>query len=152
MAALQILGRGTFYDDVSQLSFMSESTVCKTFHLFCECCAQELYHHHVRLPSGSDQVKAMAEYDRLGCSGAIGSTDVTHIKWACCPFSEANSHTGKEGYPTIAYEVTVDHTGRALGVTGGFAGAQNDKTRSFGSALPCRRSGAILSRPRKRSN
>ena len=125
---LQILGRGTVYDDVCQMSFMSESTACATFYRFCECFAQELYHRHVQLPTGAAQQKAMYEYDQLGCSSAIGSTDVTHIKWDSCPFSEANAYTGKEGYPTIAYQVTVDRTGRALGVTRGFAGAQSDKT------------------------
>ncbi|CAN0178702.1 unnamed protein product [Ascophyllum nodosum] len=38
------------------------------------------------------------------------------------------SYTGKEGFPTIAYQVTVDHSGRVLAVTRGFAGAHNDKT------------------------
>jgi hypothetical protein len=36
--------------------------------------------------------------------------------------------TGKEHFPTIAYEATVDHSGRVLGVTKGFPGAKNDKT------------------------
>lgn len=36
--------------------------------------------------------------------------------------------TGKEsGYPTLAYEATVDHTGRVLGVTQGFPGLTNVK-------------------------
>ncbi|CAM9916631.1 unnamed protein product, partial [Discosporangium mesarthrocarpum] len=33
-----------------------------------------------------------------------------------------------EGFPSIAYQVTVDHTGCVLAVTAGFAGATNDKT------------------------
>jgi hypothetical protein len=39
-------------------------------------------------------------------------------------------YTGKEKFPTVAYEVTVDHSGRVLGATRGlnFAGAKNDKT------------------------
>ncbi|CAB1103160.1 unnamed protein product [Ectocarpus sp. CCAP 1310/34] len=45
-----------------------------------------------------------------------------------CPFTLGRSFTGKEGFPTIAYEVTVDHVGRALAVTNGFTGATNDKT------------------------
>lgn len=35
---------------------------------------------------------------------------------------------GKQGFPNIAYEVTVDHSGRALAVTEGFTGATNDTT------------------------
>ncbi|CAN0369467.1 unnamed protein product, partial [Discosporangium mesarthrocarpum] len=37
-------------------------------------------------------------------------------------------YTGKEGFPSIAYQVTVYHTGCALAVTAGFAGATSDKT------------------------
>ena len=128
LAALQILGRGICCDDVCQMSLMSESTVYTTFHECFECLAGELYHRHVSLPTGTAQQKAMTEYDELGCSGAIGSTDVTQVKWDSCTFSEANAHTGKEGYPTIALQVTVDHTGRVLSATRGFAGAQSDNT------------------------
>ena len=38
------------------------------------------------------------------------------------------SHKGKEGYPTLSYEVTVDHTKRIIAATKGFKGALNDKT------------------------
>ena len=38
------------------------------------------------------------------------------------------SHKGKEGYPTLSYEVTVDHTKRIIAATTGFKGALNDKT------------------------
>jgi len=70
----------------------------------------------------------MEYYNRVGFTGAIGSADVTHIKWDCCPYSNQRSFTGKKGYPTIACQATVDHTGRVLGVTEGFAGAQSVKT------------------------
>ncbi|CAM9797584.1 unnamed protein product, partial [Pylaiella littoralis] len=45
-----------------------------------------------------------------------------------CPFTLGRSFTGKEGFPTLAFEVTVDHAGRAIGVTQEFTGATNDKT------------------------
>ena len=88
----------------------------------------ELYDEHIHLPVGQAHKKAMEYYDQVGFTSAIGSTGVTHIKWDCCPYSDQRSFTGKEGYPTIAYQATVNHTGRVLGVTEGFAGAQNDKT------------------------
>ncbi|CAB1113473.1 unnamed protein product [Ectocarpus sp. CCAP 1310/34] len=46
----------------------------------------------------------------------------------CCPYSRARQYTGKEGFPSIAYQAIVDHTGRVLAVTKGFPGAMNDKT------------------------
>ena len=37
-------------------------------------------------------------------------------------------YKGKEGYPTVAYNVTVDHSKRVMAVHGAFPGARNDKT------------------------
>ena len=70
----------------------------------------------------------MEHYHKLGLSGAIGSTDVTHVEWDRCPYSLQHSYPGKEGHPTIAYQATVDFTGRLLGTTRGFPGAQNAET------------------------
>lgn len=128
LSALQVLGRGNFFDDVSQLSFMSESVAQASFHVFCKNFAAELYDSHIYLPTGEALKKVMRDYHRLGFSGAMGSTDVSHIRWDSCKYSLLRSFTGKEGFPTIAYQVTVDHTGRVLAVTEGFPGAQNDKT------------------------
>ena len=99
-----------------------------TFHKFCKNFAEDLYEEHIYLPTGAYQDKVMDEYHKLGFTGEIGSTDVTHVGWGMCPFTLGRSFTGKEGFPTIAFQVTVDHTGRALAVTKGFTGATNDKT------------------------
>ncbi|CAM9655721.1 unnamed protein product, partial [Discosporangium mesarthrocarpum] len=48
-----------------------------------------------------------------------------------CTCQSCNLFRGWEGYPSIAYQITVDHSGRALAVTEGFAGAKNDKTIRF---------------------
>ncbi|CAN0386644.1 unnamed protein product, partial [Pylaiella littoralis] len=128
MACLQVLARGNVFRDIYHMSFISVPTAQATFHSFCRHFAREMYHEHIYLPTGDYQTKVMSEYERLGFTGAIGSTDVTHLAWGCCPYNQARSFTGKEGYPTIAYQVTVDHTKRALAVTPGFTGATNDKT------------------------
>ena len=128
LTVLQVLSRGNCFDDIRQLSLISEATAQATFHKFCALFAQELYDEHIRMPVGAAKKKAMGEYNRLGLTGAIGSTDVKHIRWGCCNHSLSHSYTGKEGFPTIAYQATVDHSGRALAITQGFPGAQNDKT------------------------
>ena len=128
LTALQILGRGNCFDDIVQLSLMSKSMAAATFHKFCKHFAEEMFDEHIYLPTGSYQDEVMRLYHLLGFTGAIGSTDVTHIGWGMCPFTLGRSYTGKEGFPTIAYQVTVDHAGRALAITSGFTGATNDKT------------------------
>ena len=37
-------------------------------------------------------------------------------------------YTGKEGFPTIVYNVCVSHAGEMFSVSDGFPGATNDKT------------------------
>lgn len=107
---------------------MSKQTAQATFHKFCKSFASELYEEHIYLPTGTYLDHVMDQYSRMGFTGAVGSTDVTHVRWGMCPFNLGRSYTGKEGFPTIAYQVTVDHSGRALAVTEGFTGATNDKT------------------------
>ncbi|CAM9144743.1 unnamed protein product, partial [Sphacelaria rigidula] len=128
LAALQVLGRGTCFDDVSQTSLMSEPVACMTFHTFCRHFAAELYHAHVRLPTGDEQVKVMEDFHKLGFTGAVGSTDVIHVRWDACSDNLLRTNTGKEGHPTIAYAATVDHSGRVLAMTAGLPGSYNDKT------------------------
>lgn len=128
MTALQILGRGNCFDDILQLSLMSKSMAAATFHKFCSHFAKEMFEEHVYLPTGSYQSEVMRMYHLLGFTGAIGSTDVTHIGWGMCPFTLGRSYTGKEGFPTIAFQVTVDHAGRVIALTSGFSGSTNDKT------------------------
>ncbi|CAN0398040.1 unnamed protein product, partial [Discosporangium mesarthrocarpum] len=79
-------------------------------------------------PEYEDLKEVTATYARLGFQGAVGSCDVTGVRWDKAPASRTVYYTGKEVFPSIAYQVTVDHTGRALASTAGFAGATNDKT------------------------
>ena len=56
-------------------------------------------------------------YKELGFPGEAGSVDCTHVRWGNRPAELANLYTDKEKVPTIAYEVTVDHTGKCLFVS-----------------------------------
>ena len=128
LACLTILGRGNCFASIYQMSWMSGAVVQATFHSFCSHFAREMYDEHIYLPTKDHLDHVMGQYDKLGFTGAVGSTDVTHIAWSRCPYNQARSYTGKEGIPTVGYQVTVDHAGRALAVTGGFTGSTNDKT------------------------
>lgn len=64
----------------------------------------------------------------MGLPGAIGSIDCTHVFWDRCPKRSQNNYIGKEGSPTVAYEVIVSHGRRILFVSRGFPGSLNDKT------------------------
>ena len=83
------------------------------------------YCSHSRTPDEIDF--AQKQYERIGLPGCVGSADVVHVRWERCPAAYRALACGKEGFPTVAYEVVVDHFRRILSVTRGFFGSFNDK-------------------------
>ena len=128
LTALHVLSQENCFDDIKQLSLISESMAQATFRNFCSHFARDLYDEHIRVSVEVGEEKVMDEYKRPGLTGAIGSTDVTHIRWGCCTHSLSHSYTGKARVPTVAYQSAVNYSGRALAIMQGFPGARNDKT------------------------
>ena len=64
----------------------------------------------------------------MGLPGCIGSTDCVHFGWDRCPAGERSQHKGKEGFPTLSQDVTVDRNKKIISCTAGHPGARNDKT------------------------
>lgn len=92
--------------------------------------AEEMYDGCVRLPTGITQDDVMGSYGLLGFIRAVGSADLTHVRWECCPYRDARSYKGKQGFPTITYQATVDLSGRIIDVTEGFPGARTTRRSS----------------------
>lgn len=64
----------------------------------------------------------------LGLPGCVSSMDGVHLAWDNCPARYTFLYKGKEGYPTVAFNVHCDHIGRVLAVNGPHPGGRNDKT------------------------
>ena len=129
LGVLRVLGRATEFDGITELSGISEETMRAFFHSFCKWFRDEIYPKFVHMPSTPDEAaEILAAYARVGLPGAIGSMDVVHLAWCMCPAALGNLATGKEGYPSVAYNVMCDHSGRVLCVLPGAYGATNDKT------------------------
>ena len=63
-------------------------------------------HDFIDMPSDDDQYSFVVnEYHDMGLSGCVGSADCVHIGWDQCPSQYFQMYTGKEGFPSIAYEV-----------------------------------------------
>ncbi|CAM9641376.1 unnamed protein product, partial [Discosporangium mesarthrocarpum] len=62
-----------------------------------------------------------------GSISLVGWVQATRSTAPAYPLSSRSDCLNK-GFPSIAYQVTVDHTRRTLAVTAGFARATNDKT------------------------
>ena len=72
--------------------------------------------------------KCMARYAHCGLPGVVCSQDGVHIPWDRAPSQEKNNYVGKEGFATVAYNVTVTHNRWICHMHGPFGGNRNDKT------------------------
>lgn len=70
----------------------------------------------------------MDVYARLGTPGACASADGVHVPWNNCHATQNHLFKGKEGHPTIAWNVSVLHSREVVHVARWMGGAQNDKT------------------------
>ena len=90
---------------------------------------EEPYLIHVKIPSRLEDLKEIeAAYASLGLPGECGYIDVVHIDLGACQAGLTNLMTGKDGYPSIGYNMICDHLGRALDLMPGAYGSINDQT------------------------
>ncbi|CAN0398361.1 unnamed protein product [Discosporangium mesarthrocarpum] len=79
---------------------MSEGTAWRVLHKLCECFSQHMFETWTGLPKNEEELQqTMEAYHHLGFTGAVWSTDVTHLSWNKCPVVDTRSHKGKEGFP-----------------------------------------------------
>ena len=129
LAVLRVLGRGYCFDGVEELTLISAESLRIFFRKFCCLFARDNFAKYCNPPNTKEEIeKTMGIYERMGLPGCIGSTDCVHIRWERCPAGDRTNHKGKEGYPTLSYEVTVDHTKKIIAATEGHPGCRNDKT------------------------
>jgi Plant transposon protein len=69
----------------------------------------------------------VGEYADMGLPGCVGSVDCVHIGWDMCPTQQQNMYKGKEGYPSVAYEVICTSRKFIQSVSVGHPGSRNDK-------------------------
>jgi hypothetical protein len=71
--------------------------------------------------------KVSQVYASRGLPGCVGSVDCVHIGWDRCPVQYKNMYTGKEGFPSVAYEVICTARKFIQSVSCGHPGTRNDK-------------------------
>jgi len=130
LAALRVLGRNSTFDDVAEFTNISEDRL-RVFHRkFIRFGREVLYPMFVKWPATmQDLVECEKPYRLAGFPGAIGSTDVVHVPHINLPVQLKNLHAnGKYIYPTIAYQVTVNHKEEIVHVVRGKPGTWADKS------------------------
>ena len=124
-----MLGRGTCFDGIEELTGGSSEAHRNFFHKFIKLFSKAYFNEHVYLPRNQDERERWTmDYNGMGLPGVLGSTDCVHVKWERCPVALANNCTGKEGYPTLAWQCSVNHKMRFISTSKVFYGASNDKT------------------------
>lgn len=129
LGALRMSAKGCIFDAIAELSGMSIATMQNFFHQFWAKFNENFREEWIVYPTTAVEAADSLEiYRRLGFPGAVGSVDCTHVLWGRCPAQHHSAYSGKEKKPTVAYEVTVDHTRKILYVSIGHPGSRNDKT------------------------
>ena len=82
----------------------------------------------INYPSTQDELKnVMGRYKENFLPYCGGSVDVVHLKTTKCPAGDYNHSKGKEGYPSVAFEVITGYERQILGVSSVRFGTQNDQ-------------------------
>ena len=69
-------------------------------------------------------------FTRLGFPGTYCNSDGVHLSWDACPAKMKNLFVGKEGYPTLAFNVSVLQSRLIIHVADWLPGGKNDKTQA----------------------
>ena len=128
MAALRILGRNACCDDIAEAAEIGESTANTIFRQFIDGMCKHVFASVVKPPMGDGLQAVVDTYAKLGLPGCVGSMDCTHVRWIKCPKYHKVECTGKEGFPTLSFQVVVDHSRRVMYCSEYFFGKCNDIT------------------------
>ena len=80
------------------------------------------------MPTTDEQFEfVVGEYSARGLPGCVGSIDCVHVGWDQCPNQYHSLYTGKEGFPSVAYEVICTSRKFIQSVSAGHPGSRNDK-------------------------
>lgn len=129
LAVFMMLGRGVIAAVPAKEIGCDEKTIQEFFKFFCQQVATHLYHRFICFPSTLEEIaRCVDTYAKENLPGCMGSIDCVHIPWIKYLASVRSWFVGKEGVPTVAFQVIVDHSTRILSITKPHPGSNNDKT------------------------
>ena len=122
------LALGAPINAMSDIVLISESVLQHFFHAFVEW-GTLTYGWRIQAPRDTaDIVRAEHVYRQLGLPECCSSTDGVHVAWMRAPSVLSHLYVGKEGFPTLQFNVSCDHTLKIVHVADAQPGARNDKT------------------------
>ena len=135
LAALRCLGKGCDPESQEDGAHISASTLKVFVPAFVRWLADDVFKQSVVLPEGQDLQDSLEVFSKLGFPGAYCNTDGVHISWATCSAKLRALFTGKEHYPTVAFNVSVLQNRQIIYVSPWAPGSKNDKTQAAGDEL-----------------
>jgi hypothetical protein len=122
-----ILSTGMTFLAAAKVVGCDKETIRVFFLLFLRVGAKYLAPIYIKMPQTDEEVRRAVdtyrEYDLPGCMGSI---DCTHIGWTRARSSVRSWYVGKEGVPTVAFQVIVDHSTRIMAVSDIYPGSHTD--------------------------
>ena len=104
LGALRYLGRGWTFDDLEDVTAISEEVHRRFLHLFVAACRQHFLPKYVKEPSTAEEIEdALCEFKEAGFDGCIGSADATHVIMDKC-----TSRLKNQPFTCRAFEITVN--------------------------------------------
>lgn len=126
LGTLEVLGSHTPFRKLETSTNISTEDHRLFFHLFLDR-MYSVRNDYINYPETLDDLlPTMHEYAQQFLPGCGGSIDVVHLKWSNCPAGDRNRCTGKEKFPTLAFECISDQKRRILGVSSVQYGTRND--------------------------
>ena len=149
LAALCYIGRKCTFDDMEEVTFISERTHERFFKMFIKYGVEHLYPKYVVAPANVDKARShMHETSLAGFNGGIGSMDVTHVTIGNCRYGLRQIHPlgHKLSKTACTYNIIANHRRRILSSTTGHPSRWNYKTLVlFDEFVQKIRSGEVLS-------
>ena len=129
LVGLRFVATGYTFDTLEELSGIGQETCRRFCFKFLEWFTSRYRAEYIHLPQTKEEIEHVEGLYRVnGFPGCMGSADGVHIPWEMCPAGIHSRCKGKEGYPTIAFNVVSSHTRRVMAVSRAFYGTDNDKT------------------------
>ena len=127
LGSLNVLGNHTPFRQLGTNTELSAEDHRLFFHKFLKKLSS-VKEEYIRYPNNIDDLKVVTNrYATKKLPGCGGSIDVVHLKWSNCPAGDYNRSLGKEGYPTLAFEVVTGHDREILGISPVQFGTRNDQ-------------------------
>jgi hypothetical protein len=134
LAVLRHLATGDGWTSMFTQTKISAPTLRQFYHEFMPWFVQTHYAEWVTGPSGigfstAEEVEASEKmFRQMGLPGIVTSMDGVHVRWDRAYDRIRHQFVGKEGYPTVGWNVHVLANGKIVYIAPPQPGATNDKT------------------------